>query len=75
MASLPRLLGYVMGLSGLAYLVQGWVAGTEGFSPTQSVAIVVAWVLSLAWMIWLAVVAWRLQDAEPLSSSGRAQSM
>ena len=75
MASVPRPLGYVMGLSGLAYLVQGWVAGTEGFSPTQSVAIVVAWVLSLAWMIWLAVVAWRLQDSEPLSSSGRAQSM
>jgi hypothetical protein len=45
-----------MGLSGLAYLVQGWLAGTEGFSPTHSLAIVVAWTLSLGWMIWLAVI-------------------
>ena len=39
-----------MGLSGLTYLVQGWVAGSEGFSQTQSITIVLAWVLSLAWM-------------------------
>jgi hypothetical protein len=25
---------------------------------------VLAWVLSLAWMIWLGVVAWRMQDSE-----------
>jgi hypothetical protein len=52
-----------MGLSGLTYLAQGWVAGSEGFSPTLSIAIVLAWVLSLAWMIWLVVVAWRMQDS------------
>jgi hypothetical protein len=56
----PRLLGYLIGLSGLIYLVQGWVAGVEGFSQTQSMAIVLAWVVSLLWMIWLAVVARRL---------------
>jgi hypothetical protein len=55
----PRPLGYLIGLSGLVYLVQGWVAGVEGFSQTQSMAIVLAWVLSLLWMIWLAVVARR----------------
>jgi hypothetical protein len=54
-----------MGHSGLAYLVQGWVAGTEGFSPTQSVAIVLGWVLSLVWMVWLIVVAWRMRESEP----------
>ena len=58
-----------MGLSGLAYLIQGWVAGSEGFSPTQSLAIVLGWVLSLVWMIWLAAVAWRMQGPE-LSSPG-----
>jgi hypothetical protein len=63
----PRPIAYVMGLSGLTYLVQGWVAGSEGFSPTQSVAIVVAWVLNLAWMIWLVVVAWRIRGSEPSS--------
>ena len=63
-ASVPRPIAYLMGLSGLTYLVQGWVVGSEGFSQTVSIAIVLAWVLSLAWMIWLVVVAWRMQNAE-----------
>jgi hypothetical protein len=58
----PRPIGYLMGLSGLTCLVQGWVVGSEGFSQTESIAIVVTWVLSLAWMIWLVVVAWRMQE-------------
>ena len=29
------------------------MAGTGGFSHGQSVVIVLAWVLSLIWMIWL----------------------
>jgi hypothetical protein len=55
------LLGAVIALSGIIYLVQGWVAGVEGFSPTQSIAIVLAWIVSLVWMIWLAVIARRLR--------------
>lgn len=62
-AWISRPVGYLMGLSGIAYLAQGWVAGVEGFSPTQSMAIVLAWILSLVWMIWLAIAAWRTQDA------------
>jgi hypothetical protein len=58
-AWVPRPIAYLMGLTGLAYLVQGWVVGAEGFSQSVSNAIVVAWVLGLAWMIWLAIVAWR----------------
>jgi uncharacterized protein DUF4386 len=60
----PRPIAYLMGFSGLTYLVQGWVVGTEGFSRTESIAIVLAWVLDLAWMIWLVVVAWRMRDSE-----------
>lgn len=62
-AWIPRPIAWLMGLSGLAYLVQGWMVGSEGFSPTQSVAIVLAWVLSLMWMIWLLVAAWRMQSS------------
>ena len=40
------------------------MVGSEGFSRTQTIAIVLAWVLNLAWMIWLVVVAWRMQDSE-----------
>jgi hypothetical protein len=63
-AWVPRPIGHLMGLSGLAYLVQGWVVGAEGFSRTESTAIVLAFVLDLAWMIWLVVVAWRVQESQ-----------
>lgn len=70
-AWVPRPIAYLMGLSGLTYLVQGWVAGSEGFSQTHEIAIVLAEVLNLAWMIWLVVVAWRMQDSEaPTPSAG-----
>ena len=65
MAWIPRLIGYLMGLAGLAYVVQGWVVGTEGFSPTHSAAIVLAWFLSLTWMVWLLIVVRRRHDSEP----------
>jgi hypothetical protein len=64
-AWVPPPIAYLMGLTGLAYLVQGWLVGEEGFSQSVSIAIVLAWVLSLAWMIWLGVVAWRMPDAAP----------
>ncbi|WP_225080102.1 DUF4386 family protein [Streptomyces sp. CoT10] len=63
-AWVPRPIGLLMGLSGLAYLVQGWVVGSAGFSQTETIAIVLAFVLDVAWMIWLAVVAWRTRDAQ-----------
>ena len=56
-----------MGLSGVTYLVQGWLAGSAGFSPTHTLAIVLAEVLNLAWMISLVVVAWRMPDSEAAS--------
>jgi len=63
-AGVPRPIAYLMALSGLTYVVQGWVVGSEGFSQTESITIVLAWVLSLAWTIWLVVVAWRMPDGE-----------
>jgi uncharacterized protein DUF4386 len=66
-AWIPRPIAHLMGLSGLAYLVQGWVVGYEGFSGTETIAIVLAFVLDVAWMIWLVVVAWRMQDSQASS--------
>jgi hypothetical protein len=60
-AGIPQPIPYLMGLSGLTYLVQSWVAGTEGFSQTHTIAIVLAEVLNAAWMTWLLVVAWRVK--------------
>jgi hypothetical protein len=75
-ARVPRPIAYLMGLSGLIYLVQGWIAGTDGFTRAHDVAIVLAWVVNLAWMIWLAVIAWRAQDREPASpgNDGRREA-
>jgi hypothetical protein len=64
-AWIPRPIAYLIGLSGLTYLLQGWVVGSEGFSPMMSNAIVLAEVLDVVWMIWLVVVAWRMQDVAP----------
>src|SRR4029450_13501203 len=67
---LSRPIAYLMGLSGLTYLVQGAVIGAEGFSATHSTLILVAYAFSLAWMIWLVLVAWRMQASEPLRPAG-----
>jgi hypothetical protein len=44
--------------TGLVYLAQGRLVGSEGFSDNMSTAIVAAWILSAVWMAWLIVVAW-----------------
>jgi hypothetical protein len=62
-ARLPRAIGYLMGLSGLAYIVQGWVLGSAGFSGTDEFAILGGYVLIVAWIIWLVVVAWRMKES------------
>ena len=74
-AWLPRPIAYLMALSGLVYLAQGWVVGSEGFSPTMSNAIVLAEVVDVVWMIWLLVVAWRMKELEPrgLADEGAAR--
>jgi hypothetical protein len=64
-AWIPRPIAYLMGVAGLTYLVQGWVVGSEGFSRTETIAIVLAFVLDVVWMTWLVVVAWRMQESEP----------
>ena len=53
-----------MGLSGIVYLVQGWVVGSEGFSRAETITIVLAFVMDLVWMIRLVVVAWRMQASQ-----------
>lgn len=60
----PKGVAALMGATGLIYLAQGWVVGQDGFSATNSYLIVVAWVLSVVWMVWMAVVANRGPKAQ-----------
>jgi hypothetical protein len=62
-ARLPRPLGYLLSLSGLAYVAQGWILASEGFSATNTSAILGGYVLTLAWTFWLLVVAWRMKGS------------
>lgn len=63
-ARVPRPIGYLMGLSGLALIVRGWVIGTEGFSvPSLMVPTILGDILWLAWSIWLLIVAWRMKES------------
>jgi hypothetical protein len=57
-AGLRMGMAFLIGVSGLALLAQGWIAGTEGFTSAHSLAIVIGWAASLAWMVWLAMTAW-----------------
>src|SRR5438552_4691829 len=60
---IPRLIGYLMGLSGLTYLVQSWILGSEGFSATNTVPQLLAYLLVFAWSIWLLILAWRMKES------------
>lgn len=62
-----RPIGYLMGLSGLTYVVQRWLAGAEGLSRAHTSATVIAEVLNAVWMTWLLVLAWRIAHAERAS--------
>ena len=57
-----RPIGYLIGLSGIVYLAQGWVLSTEGFSPTHTMIILVTEGLIFSWGIWLLVGTWRFKE-------------
>jgi hypothetical protein len=65
-ARVARPIGYIMGVSGLASIAMGWVAGTDGLnSPTRSVIFEIVGLATLVWTVWLLVVAWRMKYAGP----------
>ena len=54
---IPRLIGYLMGLSGVAYVVQSWILDSMGFEPAEAPT-VAGILLNLVWSIWFLVFAW-----------------
>jgi hypothetical protein len=56
-----RIVGCLMALSGLAYIVQGWIIGVEGFSAANAVPTLSGIVLIAVWTIWLLISAWRMK--------------
>lgn len=64
---IPRPIGYIMGLSGLVYIAQGYGYGT-GYTSLSNF---VTWMpnslnyqfLIIVWAIWLLVSAWRMKES------------
>jgi hypothetical protein len=59
-AKLPKPIGFLAGVSGLAYLAQGWIVGSEGFAPTAQLFFVAPIVCDVVWIVWLVIFAWRI---------------
>jgi hypothetical protein len=58
-ARITRPIGYVMGVIGLAFIMQGWVEGTAGLdSVAHFVTSNISDLLIAVWIIWLLIVAW-----------------
>ena len=61
----PRPIGYLMALSGLCYLAQGWIIGTSGFSSANQIPTLFGIGLVVVWSVWLLVAALRTNTPDP----------
>jgi hypothetical protein len=69
-ARVPTPIGYLAGLTGLAYLGQGVVVGNEGFSPNGTAVSLLALVLEPVWIIWRFVSMARMRAPSPRGTGG-----
>ena len=68
---ISRPIGYLMALSGLCYVAQGWIIGNSGFSSANQIPTLLGIGLILAWTIWLLVASLRVKTAAlPETTSG-----
>jgi hypothetical protein len=56
-----RPIGYLMALSGLCYLAQGWIIGSSGFSSANQIPTLLGIGLILVWTVWLLIAALRIK--------------
>lgn len=61
-ARVPRPIGYLMGLSGLAFIVLSWLVGTRGFTSANNIPSQAGYALLFVLTIWLLIIAWRMKE-------------
>jgi hypothetical protein len=54
----------------VTYLLQGWLAGAEGFSIVHTFAIIGAEILNAVWMTWLLVLASTMRRVQSARARG-----
>lgn len=76
-ARVPRPIGYLLGLSGVGYLVSSWITGESGFSLDRVVPSYIAVFLPPIAGVWLLITAWRIkgQSQPAVGSSAPKGSM
>jgi hypothetical protein len=67
-ARVSRPIGYLMALSGICYVAQGWIIGSSGFSSANQIPTLLGIGLILIWTIWLLIAALRKKTA-PLAET------
>jgi hypothetical protein len=58
-----RPIGYLMALSGICYIAQGWIIGSSGFASALQIPTLLGIGLILAWTVWLLIAALRMKTA------------
>ncbi len=71
-ARVPRPIGYLMGVSGLALFVAGWLIGTTGFTSANTVPTDAGYTLLFVSSIWLLIVAWQMKESVQAVQKGGA---
>ena len=67
-----RPIGYLMALSGLCYLAQGWIIGSSGFSSANQIPTLLGIGLILVWTVWLLIAALRIKTPAPTETTSDA---
>lgn len=68
-ARMSKVVGSLIAVSGLAYVAQGWVLGSEGFSAANTLPTLIGIVSILAWASWFFVSVWREQKTLPVTTA------
>ncbi len=67
-ARVPRPIGYLMVVSGIAYVALGWLVGTTGFTPATTAPTYLGYGFLALATIWLLIIVWRRKElAEPVT--------
>jgi hypothetical protein len=59
----PRPVGYILGLSGVAHLVAGWIVGVAGLAPQGAIPTLLGQTCWLIAGVWLLISAWRMPES------------
>lgn len=63
-ARVPRPVGYLLGLGGVAYLVTGWIFGAADFAPEGALPNFIRQDLPVVAVVYMLIIAWRMPTSE-----------